>query len=129
MGVGREIPPIPTVFSGANKRRAGRVRTMMVRSTLGDVLDLSATGCRLRSGRKPRCAKGDELRLTIAGLDGPISTRAQVAWVRRAGLRAHELGVHFLDPDAEARRGLAALARTAPSNETFHRAAVFRRAG
>ena len=91
MGVGRELPPIPTVFAGANKRRAGRVRLALVRSTLGDVLDLSATGARIRSPRAPRCAAGDELRLTIAGLEGPIATRALVAWVRRAGLRRPRL--------------------------------------
>jgi hypothetical protein len=127
MGVGQEIPPIPTVFEGANKRRAGRVRLMKVRSTLGEVLDVSVTGCRLRSRRRPRCSAGDVLELAIVGLDGPIGVRARVAWVRRAGLRAHELGVHFVEPDSESRRALALLARTAPSNETFHRAVTFRR--
>ena len=127
MGVAKELPPIPTVFEGSNARRAGRVRMEMVSSTLGDVLDLSATGMRIRCARKPDCSAGSELDVELEGLDGSFQVHAKVAWVKRTGLRKHEVGLEFVDPDTEVRKQLAGLARTAPMNETFHRALDFRR--
>jgi hypothetical protein len=127
MGVGREIPPIPTVFEGSNARRAGRVRLSSVGCTLGEVLDLSATGLRLRAARRPDYPAGAELNVQLEGVDGPFKVRCRVAWVKRAGLRRHEVGLEFIDPDAATRRSLADLARTAPSNETFHRVQSYRR--
>jgi hypothetical protein len=99
----------------------------MVSSTLGEVRDLSATGVRIRCSHKPECSPGSEMDIELAGIDGPFTVRARVAWVRRAGLRKHELGLEFLNPSEETRRSLAALARTAPMNETFRRATQMRR--
>jgi hypothetical protein len=127
MGVAKELPPIPTVFAGSNARRAGRVRMEMVSSTLGEVLDLSATGARIRCSRKPDFAQGSELSVELDGIDGPFAVQAKVAWIRRAGLRKHEAGLEFVEPTDEVRKQLAALARTAPMNETFHRALDFKR--
>jgi hypothetical protein len=127
MGVARELPPIPTVFGGSNCRRAGRVRIEEVGCTLGEVLDLSATGLRLRCARRPEKHAGDELDVELDGVDGAFIVRVRVAWVRRIGLRRHEMGLEFISPDARTCEALAALARTAPMNESFHHPADFRR--
>lgn len=99
----------------------------MVTSTLGEVLDLSSSGVRIRCGRKPEFRAGSELDVELNGIDGPFEVHAKVAWVRRAGLRRHEAGLEFLNLTDDARKQLAALARTAPMNETFHRALDFKR--
>jgi hypothetical protein len=127
MGVARELPPIPSVFGGANARRAGRVRIEDVSCSLGEVLDLSATGLRLRCTRRPEIHAGDALELELDGIDTKIRVKARIAWVRRTGLRRHEIGLEFIDPAPGTRAALAALARTAPMNGSFHRAPDMRR--
>jgi hypothetical protein len=127
MGAAREVPPVPQVFGGENARRGGRVRVEMVSSSLGDVLDVSSTGMRVRCKGGASCQKGDELVVRLEALTRPVDIKARVAWVRRTGFRRRELGLEFCEVPAEVRRELAQLARTAPLNTTLNQTAELRR--
>lgn len=115
MGAARELPPPVGVFD-ANGRQHGRVRCMAIRTSLGEVLDLSASGARLRRRRKLRSEPGSMVNLEIQGLDGSIRVLARVVWVRKMGLFRYEVGVIFEDISQQVRRALTAIARRAPSN-------------
>ena len=105
-----------------NSRRCGRVRIHMIQSSLGDVRDLSADGCRIACTGLGGPAAGEVVEPCIRGLDGDIRVRAKVIWRKRTGWLRYEIGLSFLDPAATVRAALAAVARTAPQNEIFARA-------
>ena len=105
----------------ARSRAAGRVRCQMTFCDLGEVVDLSAKGARVRSRRRLRLEAGQPISLTIDGLDGPIEVRGKVAWARRAGFFKHEVGVEFDELGTGVSRALAALARTVTLNDSLLR--------
>jgi hypothetical protein len=118
MGTARELPPIARTFGPDNARRCGRVRVQMITCSLGDVLDLSATGMRVRTrGRPPE--EGAVVGVRVEGLVRPVDVRATVVWVRKAGWRKLELGLKFEELSREDRSELAAIARTAPMNDVL----------
>ncbi len=105
--------------SSANKRRHGRVVCRDVGCTLGEVLDLSASGLRVRGKGRPAVCVGDRFSLSIQTLDGPMLAPVQVAWVKRSGFRKHEIGITFGETGPALVRALAALARASANNEVI----------
>lgn len=70
----------------------------------GEVLDLSAGGCRLRL-KAALPPPGSVVDLQLNSPVGASAVRAEVVWQRKVGWRRHEAGVRFLKPSvAEARR-------------------------
>src|SRR5689334_18649223 len=90
-----------------SSRRSGRVRCRMTFCDLGEIVDLSAKGARVRARRRPRGQAGDLIGVTIQGLDGPIEVQARLAWVRRAGFFRHEFGLEFEGVTESATRALS----------------------
>lgn len=102
--------------SGDNRRRAGRVFTHHVECSLGTVLDLSATGLRVRTGMRPGVVVGEVFWMTIGGYSGKFQVKCQCAWVKKAGWFSHEVGIHFLEVDPESRAHLTEIGRSANTN-------------
>jgi len=107
--------------SADRPRRGGRVRLSQVKCSLGDVLDLSATGMRVRA-RRIHAAEGATIRVTVFGLTRAEDVSAKVVWIRRTGWFRREVGLAFQDLSPSARSELAAIARTIPLNEQLRRA-------
>ena len=103
----------------ANQRRHGRVVCRDVGCTLGEVLDLSASGLRVRAKGRPIVEAGDRFSLSIQTLDGPMLAPVQVAWVKRCGFRKHEIGITFGETGPALTQALAALARASANNEVI----------
>jgi hypothetical protein len=104
-----------------NARRHGRVRCQAIHSSLGDVVDLSASGARIRRRRRITGAAGSMVNLEIEGLDGPVRVLARVIWERRLGLFRHEIGVLFEDVAPPVRRALVEIAKRSPANAVLGR--------
>jgi hypothetical protein len=101
--------------SRPNRRRHGRLLCDDVRSSLGQVLDLSASGARVRTTGLRQPEKGQTVTLTIE--DGHASLVVSGVIVRsvRTGMFHGEVAVEFtgVTPDVHARlmelvRGIAA---------------------
>jgi len=101
---------------GAQRRRHGRVRCQDLHCTFGPVLDVSASGMRVTTALKPPKI-GEMVATTLHSLDGPVELGCTVAWVRRAGLLRHELGLEFVDLPAFVRLALTRVARGCSQNE------------
>ncbi|MCC6426781.1 MAG: PilZ domain-containing protein [Phycisphaerales bacterium] len=114
--------PSPHDDVGANRRRHGRVLCDGVGCSLGQILDISASGARIRT-KFDRLRPAEEMPLTIEGLDGPIAIHVQVMWIvadeANHPIRQMLTGVRFLNPNEDARRALIELARAAASNPTL----------
>src|SRR5690348_4425909 len=106
MRVPRELPATLTL---PNARRHGRVRCADIQSSLGEVVDLSHSGARIKRKRRLGAGDGSMVNLEIDGLDGPIRVLARVVWTRRIGFFHHEVGVLFEDVSPEIRRALVTI--------------------
>ncbi len=94
-----------------NRRRFGRIRTLGVPCSLGEVADISASGMRvIARGRSP-LAVGRETTMTVATPAGPLSLRVKMAWARRCGWTGVDLGLQFVDPSAEVLEGVRSILR------------------
>ncbi len=117
-----ESGPEPLKFvpesDASQRRRHGRVRTEDVLSTVGQVLDLSASGMRIRCGRRTP-EVGTMMEVGIQGVDGPFLVRAKIVWVTRRGVLTSEAGLEFEGPDESIKAQLSLLARQAVAGATL----------
>jgi DnaJ domain/PilZ domain len=91
-------------------RRHPRYETPNVRCTLGEAIDLSLGGMRVRSSTKPSLKKGDALPMWIEAGRKRLHIIGQVAWTTRRN-KMWYLGVTFLDTDKRHHHALEQLAR------------------
>lgn len=103
---------VSTQASGANARRHGRLRVTNATSTMGKVIDISASGMRVRSRTRPP-EPGTQVRITIAGPSCSTESEARVVWVKKLGWLHYEMGLEFLSPVPEVRACLLEIARSA----------------
>jgi hypothetical protein len=102
-----------------NARRHGRVRCESVPSSIGPLMDLSASGCRVFLKGKPTFRTDDILRVRVQGADGPFELEGKVVWVRKTGWFKHEAGLEFTNVTGVIRQQLANLARLALITESL----------
>lgn len=69
---------------------------MGIVSDLGEVLDMSKAGMRLKSGNS-KLSNGDVLGVTIRNHEHKLAITARVAWVKKTGWKSREIGLQFLD--------------------------------
>lgn len=116
--------PSPLSTPGSNRRRHGRIVCDSVRCTIGEVLEFSASGARIRTPYD-RIRTGDETTIEVLGHDGPISITVKVIWIAAEEgdeKDKHVLaGLKYVNPSDEAKRALNELARAASSNPTIGR--------
>lgn len=108
----------PTTQDTSQRRRHGRVRADDVLCTLGQVLDLSASGMRVRCGRRAP-EVGRTVELGIQGVDGPFLVKAKIVWVSRRGVLSSEMGLEFDQPTDNVKSQLNLLARQSIAGATL----------
>lgn len=99
-----------------NQRKHGRVRTQDIATSLGPVLDISASGMRVRCTTPVKLSEGQELAVTLAAPGGPLLVRVCIMWIKKRMLGAREAGVRFLDVTPSLRAALTELGRSAVYN-------------
>lgn len=119
MSYERNMNPLPTPPRDANARRHGRVRAQTITCSLGDVMDISISGMKVRCGSKPDLKKGETAPVTIDGLNGPFTVPATFNWCKRTGLFKWVAGFQFAQVPESARRELLEIARIAAIGETL----------
>jgi c-di-GMP-binding flagellar brake protein YcgR len=121
----RTSNPVPSDAERTNERQRGRFRCGGLTATLDDVgaevLDLSASGMRIRMPRALAVRVGEVARVTISSAAGSLPVRGRLVWATKRGLRRHEAGVMFVELDEKARAALVSIARYAAERETFAR--------
>ncbi|MFM9995191.1 MAG: PilZ domain-containing protein [Phycisphaerales bacterium] len=111
--------PLPKPARDPNARRHGRVRAQTITCSLGDVMDISISGMKVRCGSKPDLKKGETAPVTINGLNGPFTVQAKFNWCKRAGLFKWVAGFEFAELTGPARTELLEIARIAAIGETL----------
>lgn len=97
------------------RRRSGRLACSMANCTLGDVLDVSMGGMRVKSSIK--LEQGQRVVVTVATPAGPMPVMCTVMWVKRAKLFWHTMGLQFENLNAQGQRLMREFARSAADRE------------
>lgn len=105
--------------TGANARKFGRVHIQDVTCSLGEVLDLSASGMRIRTPSKPELPCHQQAEISLVCIDGEVIVRIESIWERRTGWRKHEMGVRFLDLTPQQQAIISHTGRSCANNETI----------
>src|ERR1043165_5524309 len=91
------------------RRKYARLR-IQAATDLGDLLDLSAGGARVRPRGLIPLREGDGFWFNIQGLDDLIRVAARVVWLKRKGWwGGREGGLEFVSLDAKTRGAPAVL--------------------
>lgn len=100
-----------------NARRHGRVLCRDIECSLGDILDLSLSGMRVKTGHRPPKA-GQSFGVDVSNGEERVHLHCVARWVRKCGFFRHEIGIEFVNLSADQRRTLTAIARSCVYNET-----------
>lgn len=102
-GQSADSPPV-------ERRQGKRFRVESVTCNLGEIVDLSGFGARIRCEENPRASVGQVLQLTLRSPRRPMRVMSDVVRVSRLGRRI-EIGVRFLALEPGIRAELHELAR------------------
>lgn len=109
------IPNLESVFA-ANKRRHGRVLCEGIRSSIGEVLDISASGMRVKVNRIVKWREGQVFQVSLLVGTDIVPVTARITRLRRRWFRAPEAGLEFMELTPAVRSALAAMACVGASN-------------
>ena len=102
---GPHAPGGTPVQSGAQLERTfGRQRCSMARCTLGEIIDSSAGGMKIRTRARPVLGQGIETLLLTQ--HGQLPVRCTVRWIKRVRFFWFDVGLMFSGLEPEARRGI-----------------------
>lgn len=82
------------------RRRAGRMRCDVAVQSIGEVVDLSGTGMRVRRGGLRTYRPGTLFHARLIHDDGDLLIACRVVRVKRLGFMRCELGIEFVDQSA-----------------------------
>lgn len=101
----------PGRIGGTHPRASERFRVQGLSCALGEIVDLSATGMRLRHKGRPPVRAGDVHAFTVESESQAVRAQGRVAWVRRRGVGTFEIGVQFQGIKPGVSRALVQLAK------------------
>ncbi len=100
MWFGRKKPEAftaPTDIGDDPRRADPRHATESVTCLLGELLDISSSGMRVRCQGKPPFAVGGVSTVKLSFQGGHLHVTVQERWRRRSGWRAYQLGLKFVN--------------------------------
>jgi DnaJ domain/PilZ domain len=94
-------------------RRDERFTTLGMSCPLGEIVDLSASGMRIRSPGKPDIGKGQANQFVLRTSKQKLTISGVVAWIHRQSLfsKQYEIGIRFTDSRGGTRDALVAFAK------------------
>lgn len=81
--------------SSDNRRRSGRIHQETLQCSLGEVLDLSATGMRVIARKVPK----GTFSISVEGISENLRIECEVMWSKRKSFWKHEIGLRFVNVD------------------------------
>jgi hypothetical protein len=97
--------------SRRGKRREERFSTDLLTSTLGDVVDLSGTGVRVRKAGRAGVSVGQIVPVTLRSDQCQVTLKSRVVRVKANGFRECEIGLTFVEIKPGLQNALHHLAR------------------
>ena len=108
--------PLPINAHNANAtaedlRSHGRLKTQEATCSLGRVVDISASGLKVRRSGKQKVSPGDTLNLDLQVASLTTSFPVRVVWVSKSGFFNTDIGLMFDDLSDQQRSELVTIAK------------------
>lgn len=116
----RRIPDQSALPPEADQRRTKRINTSGTDCSLGEILDVSASGMRVLRKGNCKAQVGQEQPIILKTIDGIYRYLGRIAHIQKIGFRRHVLGVEIVEASEEGKRQLLLIARTAPLTAGFN---------
>lgn len=110
-----------TGVARSEKRRGGRIACSALTCEVGEVRDLSSTGIKVHSKKKPKVVAGEERDLTLRAEDETAAVRVRCMWVRVDDACEFDSGWELVGADGALKRRLMEMAATAQASEGLSR--------
>ncbi|MEO0483213.1 MAG: PilZ domain-containing protein [Planctomycetota bacterium] len=102
MGEFKWLERVCDYFRGENRRKRGRVRPMDVRTTIGDIQNLSGGGMRLRTSKRKFGQEGKRFKIPIRTAFGDkLDVSARTVWCKQVDEHLFDVGVCWAEPERE----------------------------
>ncbi|HVU62931.1 MAG TPA: PilZ domain-containing protein [Phycisphaerales bacterium] len=110
-----------TGHARSEKRRGGRIKCSSLTCELGGVADISSSGMRVHTKKKPATQVGDERELTLKCDDEKFVVNAICVWIRVDDRCEFDMGWELKQCDALTRKRLMELAASGQHSEGLAR--------
>jgi Tfp pilus assembly protein PilZ len=113
MGVGGGFGKFGRARAAMVARRDERYKTESLRCHVGQVVDISSSGMRVRCKEKPPFQNGGVVAFGITAGTQKLPVEGRIVWIRRASWRSseYEIGVEFRDQRPAVRAALSTMGR------------------
>ena len=106
------LPKISDISVSDDRRDAGRIQCNELRTNVGEIVDASSTGLRIKgklpSGTKPLST----VMINITSDIETMSLKCEVRWIKKQTFKGMSFGVAFLEISEDQRRQLWQMVRT-----------------
>ena len=106
------LPKISEVSVSDDRRDAGRIQCNELRTNIGEIVDASSTGLRIKgklpSGTKPHSI----IMVNISSDMDTLSLQCEVRWIKKQAFKGMSFGVAFEEISENQRRQLWQMVRT-----------------
>jgi len=101
----------PSDVQAADRRNRGRLRTELLETPFGRVVDLSVTGLRVEGRGRVRLRNGEVIFLLLRGIDDEVRVKAEVVWAKQTSFFRFAVGFRFLELEPTDMQHLAHIAQ------------------
>ena len=95
-----------------DRRNAGRIQCSELRTNVGEIVDASSTGLRIKGKLPSGVRPGTSLMINISSDEDVLSLVSEVRWIKKQAFRGMVFGVSFIEITENQRRQLWSMIRT-----------------
>lgn len=106
------LPKLSHVSQHDDRRDAGRIQCHELRTNVGEIVDASSTGLRIKGKLPSGTRPGSTVSVVVAGDEESLQLTCEVRWIKKLAFRSTTFGVAFMDIAEDQRRLLWQMIRT-----------------
>ena len=106
------LPRHESISKHDDRRDAGRIQCRELRSNIGEIVDASSTGLRIKGKLPSGSRPGSTVSVVIASDEESLPLNCEVRWIKKMAFRSMTFGVSFLEISEDQRRLLWQMIRT-----------------
>lgn len=100
------LPNISAISQHDDRRDAGRIQCRELRTNIGEIIDASSTGLRIKGKLPAGTRPGSIISVLVSGDEESLPLACEVRWVKKLAFRTTTFGVAFTDIAEDQRRQL-----------------------
>ena len=106
------LPNLKSISQHNDRRDAGRIQCNELRTNIGEIVDASSTGLRIKGKLPSGTRPGSTVSIVVVGDEESLPLTCEVRWIKKLAFRSTTFGVAFLDISEDQRRLLWQMIRS-----------------